>query len=109
VFVVSDFHLPPALIDRTLAALAAHEVVPVVLEDTQEATLGSAAGIADVVDPESGRAGLVWWRPALRDRRAQAHADRRAALRRVFAAHRVRPLLVDGAFDPDAFTRHFQR
>lgn len=107
VFVVSDFLLPIDLVDRTLASLAAHVVVPVVLRDRAEFALAAPYGLAPVVEPESGRTAWLWWRPALRERWAAAAAARQAALDDVFRRHRVAPLVVEGAFDADAVTRHF--
>jgi len=109
VFLVSDFHLPLTLVQATLARLAAHEVVPVVLWDPLEFSVGATRGLLHTVDPESGRRQLVWWRPALRARWQRAHAERREALLQTFAAQRLRPLFVEGGFDADAVTRHFQR
>ena len=108
VFLVSDFHLPLPLIAATLAGMAAHEVVPVVLWDTAEFDLGAARGLAQVADPESGRQRLVWWRPVLRERWQQQHQARREALQQLFRARRLRPLFVEGGFDAEAVTRHFQ-
>lgn len=107
VFLVSDFHLPLPLIDRTLASLAAHVVVPVVLADTAETAPALAAGLAETVEPESGRRGWLWWRPALRERWLEAAAARRAALQALFRRHRAGPLVVEGGFDADAVSRHF--
>jgi Mg-chelatase subunit ChlD len=107
VFLLSDFHLPLPQLRLVLASLAAHEVVPVVLWDPQEFEIGAAHGLAQAVDPETGRRQLLWWRPALRARWRQAHAERRAALQLAFAQQRCRPLFIEGAFDADAVTRHF--
>jgi len=109
VFLVSDFHLPLPLLQAVLASLAAHEVVPVVLWDPLEFTVGARRGLLHVVDPESGRRRLVWWRPALRERWQRAHAERHDALMHAFAAQRLRPLFIEGGFDADAVTRHFHR
>jgi len=107
VFLLSDFHLPLDEVSRLLVGLSAHELVPVVLWDRREFALSAERGLAQVADPESGRQRLVWWRPALRERWAAALAERREALLAVFAAQRLRPLFVEGAFDADAVTRHF--
>ncbi|MDH4051790.1 MAG: DUF58 domain-containing protein [Rubrivivax sp.] len=107
VFLVSDFHLPLSQIQSVLQSLAAHEVVPVVLWDPLEFEIGASHGLAQAVDPETGRRRLVWWRPALRARWQQAHADRRRLLREVCSRHRCRPLFIEGSFDADAVTRHF--
>jgi len=107
VFLVSDFHWPDALLGEVLDAFALHEVVPVVVWDPLEYTLGGGAGLATLCDPERGEHRTVWWRAALRERWARAGAQRREALARVFAARRVRALHIDGAFDADAVTSHF--
>ncbi|HSW21755.1 MAG TPA: MxaS protein, partial [Burkholderiaceae bacterium] len=106
-FLISDFHLPLELVARALDSLADHEVVPVVLWQPQEFGLGSATGIADVIDPESGLRRALWWRPSLRARWEAAQRDRRAALLGEFGRRRLAPLLIEGAFDADAVTRHF--
>ncbi|MCI1192579.1 DUF58 domain-containing protein [Calidifontimicrobium sp. SYSU G02091] len=107
VFLVSDFHWSDALLAEVLDAFALHDVVPVVVWDRLEYTLGDGAGLAALADPERGTRRTVWWRAALRERWARAGRERREALRRVFAARRLRPLHIDGAFDADAVTRHF--
>jgi Mg-chelatase subunit ChlD len=107
VFVVSDFHLPLSLIDETFASLAAHQVVPVVVWQAAEFALGVRHGLAEAADPESGARRWLWWRPTLRERWLAAAAARRAALNERFAAHRLAPLYIEGAFDADVVTRHF--
>jgi uncharacterized protein (DUF58 family) len=107
IFLVSDFHLPLALIESVLDSLAAHDVVPVVLWDPREFGLGTVHGLAHVVDPETNQRRLVWWRPALRRRWDEAHAARRDVLAQLFRARRSLPLFIDGGFDADAVTRYF--
>lgn len=107
VFLLSDFHLPLDLLQKVLDRLTGHEVVPVVLWDEHEFDLGERNGLAEVLDAESGRRRLVWWRPLLRERWQRARADRRAALQQVFARERQKPLFIEQGFDADAVTRHF--
>jgi uncharacterized protein (DUF58 family) len=106
-FLVSDFHWPLDHVDQVLDALAGHDVVPVLLWQPQEFDLGARKGLADLIDPETGRRRTVWWRPALRERWAAAHAARRDALLERFRRRRLAPLVIEGAFDADAVTRHF--
>lgn len=108
VFLLSDFHLPLAFVSAVLDSLAAHDVVPVVLWDALEFGLSAARGFAQVVDPETGRGRLVWWRPALRRQWQAQQQARRDALCALFHSHRLRPLFVEGGFHADAVTRHFQ-
>jgi uncharacterized protein (DUF58 family) len=114
VFLVSDFHLEPALLERTLAALAHHEVVPVVLWDRAEFSApaspwsaGSGHALAAMRDAESGQERLVWWRPALRERWRDLEAQRREALAKRLRRHRLRPVVLDDGFDADRLTAHF--
>jgi hypothetical protein len=107
VFLVSDFHLPLLQLKRLLSSLAAHDVVPVVLWQASEFGPQARQGLAEVRDPESGTRQWLWWRPALRARWQAAQQQRLADLRALFAAARVSPLMMSGAFDADAVTRHF--
>ena len=107
VFLVSDFHLPIAQARAVLDSLSHHEVVPVLLWQEAEFELSAPHGLAQAVDPESGERRWLWWRPALRERWRAAHEARREALFHLFAAERLAPLVIAGAFDADAVTRHF--
>ena len=114
VFLISDFHLPVAELDRVLDSLSQHEVVPVLLWDRAEFVPpgggGSGAGrLANVVDIESGRRRLLWLRPSLRARWQQQLEERQQALDAVFRRHRLRPLRVLDGFDADAVTTYFHR
>lgn len=107
VFLLSDFHLPLAFVAEVLDSLAAHQVVPVLLWDAREFALSAQRGLAQVLDPESGRRRLVWWRPALRRRWLVQQQQRRDALYQLFSARRLSPLLLADGFDADAVTRYF--
>jgi Protein of unknown function DUF58 len=107
VFLASDFLLPEPLLRQALAGLATHDVVPVVLWDPAEAAPTASRGLAQVVDPESGRQQLIWWRPALRERWQRERTERRTALLQFFRSRRLKPLFIEGGFDADAVTRHF--
>lgn len=107
VFLVSDFHLPPALVEAVLDGLAAHEVVPVLLWDPLEFGPSARHGLLNVADPETGRQRLVWWRPALRARWQAARSAQRTQLLQQLRARRLSPLVLEAGFDADAVTRHF--
>jgi hypothetical protein len=106
VFLASDFHVPDGTLDRLLAALTPHGVVPVVLWDAQEHTL-PAAGFASMVDAESGARRFLWLRPALRARFEQQVQARRATLTRRLTRHGLPPLFLQAPFDPDAVSAYF--
>lgn len=108
VFLASDFHVPTDALERCLAAFALHWVVPVVVWDAHEWLPDAAPGLLPLVDAETGARRLLWWRPALRERWQQAALARREALAEVFARAGLRPLYLEGRFDADAVTRHFQ-
>lgn len=107
IFLVSDFHWPTAEIDAVLATFSNHELVPVVIWDAREFELGASRGLAQVVDPESGQRRVVWWRPALREKWARHHAERREELMQIFRARRLAPLMIEAGFKADDVTRHF--
>ena len=107
VFLVSDFHLPLAEVEGVLASMAHHDLVPVVVWDAIEFALTARSGLAHVVDPETGRRRLVWWRAALREQWREARQQRRDTLAQLFRTHRLKPLFIEGGFDADAVTRHF--
>lgn len=106
VFLVSDFHLPIADLDRVLAGLAHHELVPVLLWDRHEFE-PPRNGILQLADPETGRQRLVWMRAALRERWIAAQEARQAALQALFHRHRVDPLLLDDGYRADRVSAHF--
>lgn len=106
-FLVSDFHWPLDHVDAVLDRLAFHDLVPVLLWQPQEFDLGPRSGLAELFDPETGTRRTLWWRPALRERWRAAHAARREALLERFRHRRLAPLVLEGAFDADAVTRHF--
>jgi uncharacterized protein (DUF58 family) len=107
VFLVSDFHLPLAGLPALLHRFAPHELVPVVVWDALEFTLPAPRGLAPLQDLETGQRRLVWWRAALRERWLARQQALRAELLRQFSTARLHPLVIDGAFDADAVTRHF--
>lgn len=107
VFLLSDYHLPLAMLRQVLRDLAQHDVVPVVVWDPAEFTLSAPRGLACGIDPESGERRLIWWRPALREKWASAIAARRHDLQALFRAMRLKPLFIEQGFDADAVTRHF--
>ncbi|MBS7538864.1 hypothetical protein KHC27_07940 [Ancylobacter lacus] len=106
VFLISDFLMPEEAVERVLAALWRHEVVPVVLRDSATQAGLPRWGLVDLADLETGRSRLVLLRPALRARWQRAAAERRAALEARFRRHGARPFELVDRFDPEAFARH---
>jgi hypothetical protein len=79
----------------------------VVVWQAAEFALAATQGLAQVIEPESGRRQWLWWRPALRERWLAEQQSRRAALNALFRSRRLAPLFIEGDFDADAVTRHF--
>jgi len=107
VFIASDFHWPLAELGAALDRLSHAFVVPIVVWDPQEIEPPSANGIVTARDAETGGERTLWLRPALRTRWRQAVVDRRAELRRLFAARSLRAFTIEGRFDPEAMSRYF--
>ena len=108
VFLVSDFHLPLAEIERLLASFAQHELVPVVLWDPLEFELTPARGLAQV-RRRRDRVGAGWCGGDPRCARTGA-AHLASAARRCctsFARGGCSRCSSKAAFDAEAVTRHF--
>ncbi len=107
IFLISDFHFPLAAAERLVDALAAHDLVPLVLWDATETHEFPRRGLALLEDAESGRRRAVWLRPGLRSRWQAAMAERRLALQRLFLARGVAPLFVGADFSPETLGEYF--
>lgn len=106
VFLVSDFHFPMTMLERLLADLALHTVVPVVLWDSAEGE-APRRGIARIFDPETGARRLVLLRRAFARRLEEARAKRAQALTDVCSRFGLSPLFMPDRFEGDAVTRYF--
>lgn len=105
VFLISDFLAPADEIERLLAALWRHDVVPVVVRDGAVEEALPRWGLIEAGDLETGAARLIFMRPSLRERWIRQACERREALGRLFARHGLRPLDLKDAFDSDALAR----
>jgi hypothetical protein len=107
VFLVSDFHLKDELLNRLLAALGRHDLVPVVCWDEAEYRDLPRFGWARVRDPESGRERGLLLRPGLHRAIRDGFAERRRRLEALLRRHGRRPLYLDGNFRAATVTRFF--
>lgn len=105
VVVISDFRLPSSLLKEMFDALAAHDVAPIMLADSQEEALPKW-GLSEIADLEDGRRRLVVMRPALRRRWREQEAARRAALSRLSMRHGRELFVVTDRIDAPRLTRH---
>lgn len=106
VFLISDFHFSDDLLERLLAGLALHAVVPVVLWDSAEGT-APRYGIARIFDPETGSERMLLLRPSLARRLKESVAARAQTLTSCFARFGLAPLFIRDRFQADAVTRYF--
>jgi uncharacterized protein (DUF58 family) len=107
VFLISDFHFPEKLLIDTFATLAYHDVVPVVLWDTQEYKNLPNYGIARVRDQETGRSRTLLMRPKIKQEVAAIFEQRERALFATFTQFGRPPLFLNDGLEPDEVTRYF--
>jgi uncharacterized protein (DUF58 family) len=107
VFIVSEFHWPLERLSSALDLLAHATVVPLIVWDHAEMEPPASNGFALLRDSESGVPRTLWLRPNLRVRWHEAVARRREDLERIFAAHFIRPLYLEGAFDAEVLSKYF--
>ncbi|HEY3328250.1 MAG TPA: DUF58 domain-containing protein [Novimethylophilus sp.] len=107
VFLISDFHMPSALLEQALGSLMRHHVVPVVLWDGAEYRKLPEFGITSVTDCETGARRTLFLRKGYRERIAQAFEDRRQMLQKLFMRFDMPPFFVEETFSADALTEYF--
>ncbi|MDQ3773516.1 MAG: hypothetical protein M3461_03630 [Pseudomonadota bacterium] len=107
VFLVSDFHLPFALIDDVLVSMSRHAVVPIVVWESAEYRQLPAVGLAQARDRETGATRTLLFRPQLHERFQAAFAERRRDLTRLFMARGCAPLFLIDRFEANKLTEYF--
>jgi len=105
VLLVSDFLLPPAMLETALASLTRHDVVPIILTAEAEGQL-PPFGLVRMADAETGRTRLLLMRPALHRRQMAHAAAHHAALAALFTRHGLRPFHTAGRLDLAALSQH---
>jgi uncharacterized protein (DUF58 family) len=111
VFLISDFYLPIAEIERTFVALSVHDVVPVMIHHAVHTTIETNPnGWTVYTDAETGQRRSVLMRPRLEARLRDAQAAHHAQVQGLARQH-ARPLVeirsIEQGFDVDAMTRYF--
>jgi uncharacterized protein (DUF58 family) len=106
VFLISDFRWPETLLDAAFAALAFHDVVPVVVADSAEEAGLPSWGLLEIEDLEGAGRRVVLMRPALRRRWLEREAQRLARLGRLARRQGRAPFRLADRFDPEALSRH---
>ena len=107
VLLASDYLGPIAFWERVLSPLAGHQVVPLVIEAASPPLSSARWGLVRYADAEDGRARVLWMRPSLRRRLLAARLAHDEALDALFRARRLRPLRLQGVFDPAKLTAYF--
>jgi uncharacterized protein (DUF58 family) len=106
IFLISDFRMPLAEIEKILESLSRHDIVPVLVSDSAEESQLPAFGLIDVQDLESGTSKIIMMRPALRRRWLAEAAARRQALDQLFLRYGRPAFVLKDEFDADALSRH---
>lgn len=109
VFWISDFHMPLDLIAEALNMMSLHQVIPVVLWDAHEYRALPRFGFGNLVDPETGRNRVIFFREAIRAQFQAAFAARREALEDLFERYDSPGHFIEGGFDADALSRYFEQ
>jgi len=107
VFLVSDFYFDAGLLNKLLASLSRHFVVPVVLAEFQDSFISGRYGVGHLKDAETGQLRFVIWRPALRRRLEQKKQRHIQRLTTIFQQHGVKPLIIKNQFKAGDITDYF--
>jgi uncharacterized protein (DUF58 family) len=106
VFLISDFRMPLADIERILRSLRNHDVAPIVVSDSSEEFALPQLGLIEMCDLESGKKRFIFMRPSLRRRWLDEASARRQALRRLFSRYGRLPFDLIDRLDADHLSRH---
>jgi len=108
VFWISDFHMPFSLIEQTLTAMSAHQVIPIVLWDDEEYKKLPKFGFGTMIDPETGLNKTLFFRYEVRAKFIEAFNARRHALEALFLKFDSPALFMHADYKPETITHHFE-
>jgi len=109
VFWISDFHMPLPVIEKTLLAMSAHKVVPIVLWDDEEYKKLPKFGFGTMIDLESGRNRTLFFRSEVKAKFINAFNARRHALEALFLRFESPALFMHGDYRPELMTHYFEQ
>jgi len=109
VFLISDFHMPNAVLESSLTNLLRHHIVPVVLWDAAEYKNLPDFGLTSVVDAETGEKRTLFLRKELREKIIASFENRRKEIYDLFMHFDMPPFYVEGDFDADLLTEYFHQ
>jgi uncharacterized protein (DUF58 family) len=99
VLLVSDFRFPSGDLAALLNALAEHDVLPIVLDDSVEAAALPSWGLISLQDLETGGVRSVFMRPALKERFLKEDRERKNTLVKLLGQTACEPVFVRDAID----------
>jgi hypothetical protein len=106
VFLISDFYMPAADMEKVFGALAHHDIIPIVLHDSSEIARLPRWGLMSLTDLEFGRRRLVVMRPGLRAAWQRRSERRRADLLSVSARYGREPFEIHDRIDWDRLSAY---
>jgi uncharacterized protein (DUF58 family) len=109
VFWISDFHMPLNLIEKTLLAMSAHKVIPIVLWDEQEYKKLPKFGFGTMIDLETGLNRTLFFRSEVKAKFLDAFNARRQALEALFMRFDSPALFMHGDYRPELLTHYFEQ
>jgi len=107
VFWISDFHMETELIEKSLNAMSAHQVIPIVLWEAREYSNLPTFGFGNLIDPETGADRTVFFTRALRQKFVDAFTERREALEGLFLKFDYPALFIESDYSPDIISDYF--
>ena len=108
VFWISDFHMPLSVIEQTLTAMTAHQVIPIVLWDDEEYKKLPKFGFGTMIDPETGLNKTLFFRYEVRAKFITAFNARRHALEALFLKFDSPALFMHADYKPETMTHYFE-
>lgn len=109
IFWISDFHMPLTVIEKAMAAMSAHQVIPIVLWDDQEYKTLPKLGFSTMIDPETGLNRTIFFRKELKDKFVEQFVQRKKDLDALFLKYECPALFVDGDYNAEVFSHYFEQ
>lgn len=107
IFLISDFHLPDAIIKQTLTSLIPHDVVPIVIWDSAEYRNIPNWGWARIRDLECGEERSLFLRPSLVQKIINTFTSRRKNITSLCLKLGTRsPFFIEDTFNAEQLTCH---
>jgi len=105
IFLISDFLIPDRLLRHVFERLSNHDVIPVLVKDSEEDRYLPDFGFMRVIDLESNEEKLVLMRPSLKRRwirNADQHVEKLNRLAKTYGRSLV---ILRDTFDPERFSQ----